>query len=648
MRAPALRSLSVIATAVVLAGAVLTARPQDVRISVSNPADVVTQSIPKGTSALTGQVRDAASNTPVPGAIVTAIHGVRPIRALTDSQGRFTIAGLPKGSFHLMASRTGFSEGAYGQLRPSGPSLVIDLGDGEQLRDLVIHLWPQGVIAGTVVDELGEPVIGATVRSYRRSFAGGRLRLAAGPFDATDDRGVFRITGLDAGEYLVGLPMTSHAWPVSLEHHMVLGGEWPADLSNSSSGQILDLIGSGVQLGSGSSVVAQVSDQVLPPGTMSNGRFAKYLAQFFAGASIVPDATAITLAAGEERPGIGLTLRAEPTWNVSGTVTGLDTAVDDLVLRLSPAGATAIETAVAVTDFRGRFTFLGVPSGTYVIRALRLPRGASEQRMIVTTAVTPPGVKLPIPEAALPTGSLMWAEQAVTVDGADATAGPVALRAGARLRGRITFDGSTPRPAPEMFERMRITLSPADERTDGLVPDGIRGRGERDAQFATMGAPAGRYVVAVTGLPDGWSLGTVMFGGRDVSVEPFDLGGTDVGGVTIQLTDRPASIAGKVSLASGEPDPNASVIVFPVAAAKRVDRGASPRQLRSVRTDRTGMFRVDGLSPGQYFIAAVTDPFSDWQQPRYLEALVRVSTRVDLAVGESRQTSLQAVKIDVR
>jgi len=362
----------------------------------------------------------------------------------------------------------------------------------------------------------------------------------------------------------------------------------------------------------------------------------------------VPDATAITLAAGEERPGIGLTLRAEPTWNVSGTVTGLDTAVDDLVLRLSPAGATAIETAVAVTDFRGRFTFLGVPSGTYVIRALRLPRGASEQRMIVTTAVTPPGVKLPIPEAALPTGSLMWAEQAVTVDGADATAGPVALRAGARLRGRITFDGSTPRPAPEMFERMRITLSPADERTDGLVPDGIRGRGERDAQFATMGAPAGRYVVAVTGLPDGWSLGTVMFGGRDVSVEPFDLGGTDVGGVTIQLTDRPASIAGKVSLASGEPDPNASVIVFPVAAAKRVDRGASPRQLRSVRTDRTGMFRVDGLSPGQYFIAAVTDPFSDWQQPRYLEALVRVSTRVDLAVGESRQTSLQAVKIDVR
>jgi hypothetical protein len=103
-----------------------------------------------------------------------------------------------------------------------------------------------------------------------------------------------------------------------------------------------------------------------------------------------------------------------------------------------------------------------------------------------------------------------------------------------------------------------------------------------------------------------------------------------------------------VSLASGEPDPNASVIVFPVAAAKRVDRGASPRQLRSVRTDRTGMFRVDGLSPGQYFIAAVTDPFSDWQQPRYLEALVRVSTRVDLAVGESRQTSLQAVKIDVR
>jgi len=638
----------IVAAAVFVAGVAVPVRTQDVRIGISNPANVIAPSIPTGTGAVSGQVRDAASDTPMQGVVVTLIFGTRPARALTDAQGRFSFPDLPKGSFYVGATAAGFSEGAYGRLRPGGPSLFIDLNDGERVADLVVLLWPRAVISGTVVDDIGEPVIGATVRSYRRIRSGGHPRLVAGPTDTTDDRGVFRITGLDAGEYIVGLPMTSHAWPVSLENYMLQGAEWPADLSNSSAGQISSLIGTGVRLGPGAPVVAQVSDRALPPGTSTDGRLTKYAAQFFAVSSTVADAMPIAVAPGEDRGGVAITLRSESSWNVSGTVTGLDSAVDDLVLRLSPAGAAGIDTAVAVTDFRGRFTFLGVPPGAFVIRALRWPKEASTGQ-IVTTAVVPPGSRLPIPEPALPTSTLFWAEQPVTVGGADLTVPAVVLRAGAKVRGRIAFDGTTAVPAPEILERIRVTLEPADEHTDDFVPDAIRGRGERNGQFATIGAPSGKYIVGVTGLPAGWSLAGVMAGGRDISVEPFDLGTTDITGVTIQLTDRPASIAGRVFLSSGAADPNASVVVFPVAAAARVNRSPSPRQLRSVRADRNGAFTVRDLPVGQYFVAAINEAgAADWQRPEYLEALARSAMRVDLSAGESKQATLQAVRVDAR
>jgi hypothetical protein len=653
MRGPASRALPVVAIAAVaslLAGTLVTARQDGVRVVISAPGDFTQQSMPKGTGVLSGQVRDAASNAPVADAIVTLTLGIRPARALTDAQGRFAFPELPKGSFYVTAARAGFSEGAYGRLRPGGPALFIELRDDERLTDLVIHVWPHAVISGTVVDDFGEPVIGATVWSYRRALVGGKSRFTAGPSDPTDDRGIFRIAGLDAGEYVVGLPMTSHAWPATLENHMLLGGEWPDDLERSSAGQIMSLIGSGVPLGSAGSVVAQVSDRVMPSAVTGEGRLTRYLPQFFAGAAAVADATPIRLAPGEARAGVDLALHTERSWNVTGTIAGLDSAVDDLVLRLSPAGSPAVDTAVAVTDFRGRFTFVGVPSGTYVIRAVRRPRGEPMAGApVLTTAVIPPGVNRPIPEPAVPAAPLFWAEQAVVVDAGDADAGSIVLRTGARLRGRIAFDGTTPAPARELFERIRITLNAADDRTDGLVPTPIRGRGERNAQFSTVGAPAGRYVVGVSGVPDGWSLGSVMLGGRDISIEPFTLGGTDISGAAIHLTDRPSSVSGNVSLPAGGPDTQAAVVIFPVEPAARVDRGPSPRQLRSVRADRDGAFVLGDLPPGQYLVAAISEALAaDWQQSSHLDVLARLATRVDIAAGESKYTTLQTVKVDVR
>jgi hypothetical protein len=243
----------------------------------------------------------------------------------------------------------------------------------------------------------------------------------------------------------------------------------------------------------------------------------------------------------------------------------------------------------------------------------------------------------------------LWAEQPVTVDDGDVASVTVALRSGTRVRGRIEFSGTLPKPAPDTLDRIRIALDPADEPTAARTSFPIRGRVERTGLFATVGAPAGRYVVTVGGLPAGWHLQGVMQGSRDVSTDPLEIAAADVAGVTIVLTDRPAAVTGRVTTTAGAPGTEATVLIFPADAAARVDRGAAPRMLRSVRTDRGGGFIVSGLPPGRYHIGAVPEALAgDWQRPAFLEALARTAMSIDLALAETKQVPLQTVRIDVR
>ena len=70
-----------------------------------------------GTGVILGRVVEADGRTPVAGTIVTLSLGrSTPLRALTNSEGRFAFRGLPTGSFAVQATRPGFVDGAAGRL----------------------------------------------------------------------------------------------------------------------------------------------------------------------------------------------------------------------------------------------------------------------------------------------------------------------------------------------------------------------------------------------------------------------------------------------------------------------------------------------------------------------------------------------------
>jgi hypothetical protein len=153
--------------------------------------------------------------------------------------------------------------------------------------------------------------------------------------------------------------------------------------------------------------------------------------------------------------------------------------------------------------------------------------------------------------------------------------------------------------------------------------------------------PNGHYLFRLNGLPDGWMLRSVRMGGRDVIDAPIVVvpGGASAEGLQLVVGKEGATVTGEVVDRSGEPSPDAVVLVF---AENRAQWGIGSRFLRVVRPqDRTAGFSVSGLPPGVYRVIArdFVVP-GQWEDAEFLQSLLRDATRVELADGGTEKVSL--------
>lgn len=129
----------------------------------------------------------------------------RPRSVSTDDRGVFEFRELPKGRYTLTAAKTIYVTMQFGQQRASeeGRPIELDAGASLDLPDLALPRG--GVLAGRVVDDLGDPVVAVVVAAMRPRTVDGARRLAAvGRAAETDDRGEYRLFGLPAGTYTIG------------------------------------------------------------------------------------------------------------------------------------------------------------------------------------------------------------------------------------------------------------------------------------------------------------------------------------------------------------------------------------------------------------------------------------------------------------
>jgi hypothetical protein len=135
--------------------------------------------------------RTLVALAPLPGTLGT------PQSVRTNTWGTFEFPPLPAGAYLVSASRRGFPPVQYGQKnwRAAGTPVVLEQ---EQSTFLSIRMPRYGGITGIVVDENDVGLPEHEVVAYRNT----RPPRLVGRAQA-DDRGIYRIPGLDPGHYLV-------------------------------------------------------------------------------------------------------------------------------------------------------------------------------------------------------------------------------------------------------------------------------------------------------------------------------------------------------------------------------------------------------------------------------------------------------------
>lgn len=584
------------------------------------------------TGMIVGQVVEDGSGAPVPEAVVTLARRSVPadpaaplVRVMADSEGRFFFAGLAAGDYYLGADKDGHAPGAYGRRLAWGQSALLSLADGERLTDVTLRTWKYGVIAGTVVDEAGEPVVGVTVRALMKELMAGRASYGnlevvpqRMPAATTDDRGMFRLSQLSPGTYVVLVPSPQTTVPAS-----AIEGPNTALRSELHFAGVaeMSLLGQPRTQQIGGSALLTLNRVATPPPPSDSGRMTVYPTTYYPGAATAAAASPITIESGEERTDIAIAIRPVPAVRVSGRLVTPDGSVPPpTTLRLTGASTTGVitrfitvdpeyvglEAAVAVSDANGRFTFLGVPPGEFV-----LTHG---------TAFLSRAVQQGQPA--------YWISQTVSVGSDDVPDLTVPLRAALRVEGRVEYrPGTTPAPA-----RASIQLDTPFGEPGNIFIEAVK------AQTTFSGVAAGgRYIVRPIESA-GWFVESITLGGKDITDRVFDLQ-TDATSIVVTYTDRPQKITGLVTGEQGGPDPDAAVLVFPVDPRQWSGYGSTPRALRSALTTRHGVFTIDHLPRGDYYAIAVDAGHLDgWRDPARLEILATQAERLSVAADGSPRT----------
>jgi hypothetical protein len=540
---------------------------------------------------------------------------------LTDDKGRFVFEKVAAGDYAVRGSRPGYFEGvAGGDLPRAGDPGLVHVSDGQWVSTVTVKLWPPSTITGTVVDEHGEPVVGVYVRTLAQGHIVGRDVLGAGPAATTDDRGVYRISDLPPGSYIVMVPsvhaaIVDGAKVVPETPAPARGGHYP----------------------------------VTPPDLEAARRC--YPAQLSGGTIDAAAATAYTVTSGMTQT-VDLMLTPSPCVTVSGRVQGA--GAGGLYMRLLPRGledtGAGSEAATTFSRADGSFAFLDVPQGAYVLDmpsalnsyvlgggpggmfygvTIRPPAGAGFGSFISgQPAPTQVGVAHTM---AMGGGRATWARMPIMVRAEDLRDVQVPLHQAATVTVRYVIENDPAHAAPPPIA-FSLTSASASAWEGEVTAYLDRQRAGPDAvQFS--GVLPGRYLFGVSSAD--WQIKSVLAGDHDYANTPMPVGEEPIDNVVITVTSQAATLGGSVTRATGAPSA-LTVVLFPSESAQWTDFGLSPRRIKLAGVATNDTYALRRIPAGDYDVVALPAAHrDDWTSAGFFARAAAHAAHVHLDWGQS-------------
>jgi hypothetical protein len=460
----------------------------------------------------------------------------------TDEDGRFHVDDLPPGAYSVMANSAGYVPAA-----DSVPVRYYRVGEAVTLR-----LTKGGVITGAVTTSMGEPVIAARVFAILVRDSNGRpLRSQGGLSGATDDRGVYRIYGLQSGSYLVSVNGGTFYSPT-----YAYGGDVPV---------------------------------YHPAGTR--------------------DAAAeVAVLTGQEVTGIDIRYRGDRGHAISGTLTGVTepdpSSGGGISISLIDSSSSALQasTFISARENTRSFAIYGVPDGDYQLIAQFTIAGegssASQPRRVVVKGADVTGIQLSL----MPLGSITGRLTLESLPESERKSDCKDLRPAFPEEAIVTVRRDQ-KAEKDRHSDLIFTGGDgaANEKGEFVVHRLVAGRYHIGADlpeewFVRRITTAG---VAPAKLP------------IDVSKDGLAIvAGQRPGALSIEVSEGAAGLRGKVVSASGKTSSNTKRRVHLVPAEPESADNA-PRFYEAL-VDNDGAFNLMNLAPGSYFVLARAIADDEW------------------------------------